>query len=68
MFLPYKLLRLQYPVLRRAPVLLPFFWVVRWFRLLFSRDRDHLKSTLHAAGKMTKEETEEVRRVWEIIR
>lgn len=67
-FLPYKLLRLQYPVLRRAPVLLPFFWVVRWFRLLFSRDRDHLKSTLYAAGKMTKEETEEVRRVWEIIR
>ncbi len=68
MFLPYKLMRLQYPVLHRVPVLLPFLWVVRWFRLLFSRDRDNLKSTLHAAGKMTKEETEEVRRVWEIIR
>lgn len=30
----------QYPVLREAPVLLPFMWVARWFSLLFkSRKR-----------------------------
>lgn len=31
-----------YPVLTKCPVLLPVFWVVRWFNALF-RDRDRLK-------------------------
>lgn len=68
LFLPYSLLRLQYPVLHKAPFLLPLFWVVRWFRLLFSRNRSNLKDTLHTAGRMTKEDADVVRRVWDIIR
>lgn len=31
-----------YPVLEKAPFLLPLFWVIRWFDALF-RDRDKLK-------------------------
>lgn len=66
-FLPYTQMRLQYPVLNKAPVLLPFCWVVRWCRLLFSRDRENLKSTLLTAKDMTGAAADEVKRVWELI-
>ncbi len=35
LFLPYREMVVGYPVLRRAPVLLPFFWVVRIFKTIF---------------------------------
>jgi len=31
----YKQMCNRYPVLKKAPVLLPFMWVVRWFTALF---------------------------------
>ena len=34
-------MRFAYPVLKECPVLLPVFWVVRWFDALFL-DRDKL--------------------------
>lgn len=42
-FLAYK-----YPVLEKWPVLLPVFWVVRWFEVIF-RDRGKLKRGLLVA-------------------
>ena len=33
-FLPYNDIKHEYPVLKKQPVLLPLFWVVRWFKLL----------------------------------
>lgn len=39
-FLPLGLMSKQYSILEKAPVLLPFMWVVRWFEvLLFKRER-----------------------------
>ena len=38
-FLPYRHMRKKYPILTKAPFLLPFMWVVRWFEaILFKRD------------------------------
>lgn len=34
-FMPYSSMRLKYPVLKNWPVLLPFFWILRWLQLLF---------------------------------
>ena len=33
-FLPYKSMKYTYPSLKKCPVLLPVFWVVRWCKLL----------------------------------
>jgi hypothetical protein len=33
-FFPYKLMCLKYPILKKAPILLPFFWVVRILNVL----------------------------------
>ncbi|MCR5610583.1 MAG: nucleotidyltransferase family protein [Clostridiales bacterium] len=34
LFLPYDQLRCIYPILKKCPILLPFCWIARWFRLL----------------------------------
>ena len=36
-FLPYRTMCIIYPVLKKVPVLLPFFWVVRWIDALIKR-------------------------------
>ncbi len=36
-FMPYKRMCLKYPVLKKAPVLLPAFWILRIFSVMFSR-------------------------------
>ncbi len=47
-FLPYASMRLSYPVLQRYPVLLPLYWVIRWFRILFSGSgRTNLKDEVN---------------------
>ena len=39
-FPPYRVMTEYFPLLKKAPILLPFFWIVRFFRgLFFGRDR-----------------------------
>ena len=33
-FMPYKLLTRQYPILEKHPILLPFCQILRWLRIL----------------------------------
>lgn len=35
LFIPYKMMTIIYPILKKLPILLPFCWVSRFFRLLF---------------------------------
>lgn len=46
-FLPYDIMKTQYPVLRKAPVLLPLFWVVRWFAVLLTRPKRIVQNLRH---------------------
>ena len=39
-FLPYKTMRYRYPVLQRCPVLLPVYWVVRWWDILLHKRKN----------------------------
>ena len=43
-FLPCDEMRLMFPVLKKCPVLLPFCWVVRWFRILFTKPKSIFSS------------------------
>lgn len=40
LFYPYKLMCLKYPILKKAPILLPIFWVVRGFNAIFFRKKN----------------------------
>lgn len=43
-FLPYKSMCQKYPVLKKAAILLPVMWVVRWFNVLFFK-RENIKKS-----------------------
>ena len=60
-FMPYKQMVAQYPVLKKAPVLLPFYWVVRGVQILFGERRRKAVSELITAGKMADGRLEEIR-------
>lgn len=57
-FLPYKLLIIRYPSLKKCPPLYPVYLVIRWFRIIFSRDRGHAFNELKANQKVSREERE----------
>lgn len=53
-FLPYRSMCSLYPVLKKAPVLLPFCWVARWVRALFTKPRKvayQLRTAVRAKGR-----------------
>lgn len=41
-FVPSKELKNDYPILKKIPVLLPFFAIFRWFKLLFEKDKNYI--------------------------
>ena len=45
LFLPYGAMCEKYPVLTKAPVLLPLMWVVRWVQVLFGSKRQLIAQT-----------------------
>ncbi len=67
-FLPYTLLRRQYPVLKKLPILMPFCQVARWLRVAFSKDRQHIYRDMAIGAGIDKQNQDDLRRVWEIIR
>ncbi len=53
-FLPYSHMLKKYPVLEKAPVLLPFMWVVRWLDAIFKRPYV-IKQQRNRVGRLTEE-------------
>lgn len=39
-FLPFSAMKTIYPILEKAPILLPIMWVVRWFKTLFFKRKN----------------------------
>lgn len=54
LFLPYADMCKKYPVLEKAPILLPFMWVRRWVEALF-RKRETIQSTINDISLMSEE-------------
>lgn len=55
-FMPYSLMRLKYPILEKRPVLLPFYWVKRWFEFLSADEkRKNAKSETHFSDEASGE-------------
>lgn len=66
-FLPYRFMCLRYPVVKRAPILYPFAQVVRWFSVLFSRDRKRIAQDLRVAGAIASDGVDTAARVWALV-
>lgn len=57
-FLPYKNMCVLYPVLIKHKLLLPLFWVIRWFSRLFGKNRKKNKKRVSGVVAIPKERVE----------
>jgi hypothetical protein len=65
MFLPYRSMIYAYPILKKAPILLPFCWVARWVNAIFGGKSKKISSEINCVSNMSDEKVGEVRDVCE---
>ena len=63
LFMPYDKIKYLYPVLQKAPVLLPFIWVIRWFKLLKPDIRRHVKKEIDIERSFDETEAEKMENI-----
>ena len=54
-FLPYNSMTITYPILTKAPYLLPIYWVVRWCKVLFAGKPGRLAKEIACANNISSE-------------
>lgn len=64
-FLPYKQMKVRYPILEKVPVLLPFYWVKRWVEVLFKR-RENISKTMNTMQSINEERVKKYSKILEI--
>ncbi len=60
LFMPYKNMVVLYPILRKLPILLPFCWIARIFRMIFGGKLKKSISTAKTADGLTREEKNKI--------
>lgn len=60
LFLPYNSMTVLYPILKKAPYLLPFCWVARWIKTLFGGKSKRIVSEMTFVNNMSEEKIKEV--------
>lgn len=65
-FPPAKNLKYRYPVLEKAPVLLPFYWVKRGFHTLFFK-KEALKNQKRKIDSVNSEEIKEAKKIFKLM-
>ena len=63
LFLPYKIMVLSYPILKKAPFLLPFYWVIRWIKGLRKGKNKKAVADVKCAGRISDEKIEEAKAI-----
>lgn len=60
LFLPYNSMIIAYPILKKAPYLLPFYWVVRWGKTIFGGKSKQFVSEMSCANQISDQRIKEV--------
>lgn len=63
-FLPYQELKFQYPFLRKHKILLPFYQVRRWLRLLFKRKVVTASQEMKTYSRISDDESKRIARLF----
>ncbi len=66
-FMPYSLLKKQYPILEKYCFLVPVFQVMRWFRIIFCGRANHAFREMHTGHSHTTEQIQETKRMLQEI-
>lgn len=65
-FLPYDSMKQKYPILGKAPILLPVYWVVRWVQVLVCK-RDRISGQVDSLKKINNENVDAYTRELEMV-
>ena len=65
-FPPFSTMKTMYPILNKAPFLLPFTWVCKWFKVLFKR-RKRVKTVMSNAKTFEDEKVAKAAKVMGIV-
>lgn len=65
LFLPYKQMKGRYPVLQKAPILLPLYWIKRWFEVIFKR-RSRVTKTVQTMKSINNEQVDKYSKILQI--
>ncbi len=64
-FMPYKAMAMKYPVLKKCPILLPVYWVVRCFSVVFKGKTKEITAELSTVNKVSDDKITEVKEICE---
>lgn len=64
LFLPLDSMKSIYPVLKKAPVLLPFCWIGRWFGMLFQGKLSNAVTELSRTNNIPESQMRQVREIF----
>ncbi len=65
LFVSYKELCLTFPSLKKCPLLFPLYQVVRWFKLVFGKDRERIKKTIAVNNSVSTEQKDGIKELSE---
>ncbi len=63
LFLPYKSMTILYPILKKVPILLPFCWVIRFFKMLFGGESRKALTEVKTANALTETQVKEIQEI-----
>ncbi len=63
LFLPYQLMAEQYPVLEKAPILLPACWIARFFKMLFGGKTGRIMTELKTVRSIPGQDMEAMQQI-----
>ena len=66
-FPPYRVMCRLYPALRKCPLLLPFCWIARGFRIFSKKDRERFLAATRAAATVNEQETAALSTLYEYL-
>jgi len=66
LFLPYDIMCLKYPVLKKVPILLPLFWVIRGINAIIFK-KNKIKNSLEEVNGIKDTEVEEYRQALDYV-
>ncbi len=62
-FLPYRMMKVRYPSLKKLPFLLPFYWIGRFFVMAFGKKRKRVVHELETRSNVTQEKATEMKKM-----
>lgn len=64
LFLPPDGMKTLYPILKKAPILLPFCWTLRWFTMLFGGKLGRAVTELARTNTISEQQMQEIRDIF----